>query len=157
DLQASFDANHAMGRSLRWLRENDPENARGVDTGTVPAHSIDEAARLLTALVNLGPNAEQAERQTAGRAFFEAMQGLYMSVLRNTRFLHSDPERQKIEIATNMELLRRSLNERLQAARSPISFGRLRIAVDIDGHMFFGMPVMNGNVQTDTFRFMPPL
>lgn len=152
DLQASFDAQGRIGRSLRWLRENAPEDARGIRSDIIDAETIRGIAQgihgardLLVANLPPGRNPPLLE-MGLGQSIFEHAQ----------RMFPNDPQRQRTEIGVQLALLGRSFNQELERLGSPVSLGPLQVGVDEAGHTFFGLPVRHNGVQTNILRF-PPL
>jgi len=147
DLQASFDMQMRMQRSLRWLRENVPGEARGISPDIIPAQVVQNLARGIHAV---------RERLAPGQPAPVLQVGIGQDLFRHVeRLYRNDPMRLRAEIGVQLELFGRSLNQELARLGSPIRLGRIQVAVDNEGNTFFGLPVLHNGVQTNILRFSP--
>jgi len=153
DVVASLTAQRDLRNALTWHRENNRENASAVPAYIVPNRQIiSDAASQLNALTTAPPESQQATAQ----AFAQLINSLVTDVMQNTSDLGAGLDRHRTDIAVNLQLLIQSLNQELNALGAPVRFGDLRMAVDVDGHLFFGLPIMNGNDLFGMIR-IPPL
>ncbi len=149
DLQSTFDTQSRIQRSLRWLRENDPQQARGISPDIISAETVQRIAGGIHGV---------ADRLAPGQQSAPVLQiGLGQSIFEHAqRAFPNDPSRQRDEIGVQLALLGRSLNQELERLGSPVRLGPLQTGVDEAGHTFFGLPVRHNGVQTNMLRF-PPL
>lgn len=144
DIEATFNSQMGIRRALRNLS---PSEAAGINPDIMSADSIRNLASTIHRV---------ADRLAPGQPPLSLSAGLEPFANHAARAF-DDPARQRIEIGVQLELMRRSLNQQLQASGSPISFGPMQVAVDENGRQFHALPVMHNGVHTNMLRFSPLL
>lgn len=143
DIEATFNAQIGVRRAIRNLP---PTASAGISPDIMPAETVRSLASQMHRV---------ADRLTPGQQPISMTAGLEPFANHAAR-VSADPARQRLEVGVQLELMRRSLNQELEAMGSAIRFGPMQLAVDEGGRQFHALPVLHNGVHTNMLRF-PPL